>query len=159
MIAGVFVLYISSIYYIYFPFSLYSNTFAKYLYFHSNTFIKMYLYSVFVKLRSICVCIRILLIVFGPRFGVNGDEEICELIDKFVTTSQPDIDDPIFELVNLQIRRHSHTCNKKVKEYRFGYPKPPMRKTTILQPLPTDELTRKQIETYRKQLTYVCSYL
>ena len=36
----------------------YSNTFAKYLYFQSNTFIKhifLILYSVFMKLQSICI--------------------------------------------------------------------------------------------------------
>ena len=96
----------------------------------------------------------------ATKYGVNNDEEICEFIDEFVTCSQPDIDDPFFELVNLQVHRLSHTCKKKkVKECRFGYPKPPMRNTTSLQPLPTDEFTRKQIETYRKNFRLIQEHL
>ena len=77
MIAGVclfsiippFVIYVSILIEMYSKvFKKCSNTFAKYLYFHLNSFIKMYLYSVFVKLQSICTCIRkgLLWKVFDP---------------------------------------------------------------------------------------------
>ena len=42
------------------------------------------------------------------------------------------------ELIGYQLHKHSHTCTKRSKSCRFGFPKPPLDTTRILQPLPRD---------------------
>jgi hypothetical protein len=78
--------------------------------------------------------------------------DICKYVDKFITCRKPsNSTDPDTNLVSLQTDRHSNTCKKKnVKACRFGFPKPPMRKTAILQPLTEPEFSRKEKEKYRK---------
>ncbi|WAQ97286.1 hypothetical protein MAR_029976 [Mya arenaria] len=49
-------------------------------------------------------------------------------------------------LVELQIQRHSHTCQmKKNKRCRFGFPRPILDKTVILEPLSSSEFTKEEI--------------
>ncbi|CAC5420341.1 unnamed protein product [Mytilus coruscus] len=53
--------------------------------------------------------------------------------DKHVTCAK---DEAIPDLINYQTHRHARTCRKKGKSVcRFNFPIPPMRKTTLLQPL------------------------
>jgi hypothetical protein len=93
----------------------------------------------------------------APQYGRESDEEVCQFIDRFITCHSPgeeeeEEESSLAELVPLQTHRHSHTCKKKGREKkcRFGYPKPPMRQTMILQPLTEPEFTRNQQEKYKK---------
>jgi len=56
------------------------------------------------------------------------------------------------ELLGYQLHKHSHTCykkNRKAKICRFGFPKPPLPETMILNPFDKKE-DKKVIETHRK---------
>jgi hypothetical protein len=75
----------------------------------------------------------------APVFGVDKDEDVIAFIDQIITCGKPENDSNLFELVNRQTHRHSHTCRKKSKTVcRFNYPQPPMRSTQILYPLDED---------------------
>ena len=75
----------------------------------------------------------------APEYQVQSDTEVTAFIDKIITCHKPTDNPQLLDLVNRQVHRHSHTCHKNTKaECRFSYPQPPMRKTSILQPLDTD---------------------
>ena len=73
---------------------------------------------------------------------IEGDaEDVIEFIDKYISCSKPKVEsnEEMSALVANQIHRHSHTCRKGRKfQCRFGFPKPPMENTVILEPLPVD---------------------
>ena len=72
----------------------------------------------------------------APVFGV--DEDVSSFIDTIITCRKPDDDTSLLSLVNGQMPRHSHTCQKKLKSVcRFNYPQQPMRSTQMLHPLET----------------------
>lgn len=81
----------------------------------------------------------------SPEY-IEGDEEsikaCAEFIDKFITCARSE-DGEMANLIGYQIHKHSHTCLKNLKKgqkCRFGFPKPPMKKTTVLIPLPKGEI-------------------
>ena len=75
----------------------------------------------------------------APEYQVQSDTEVTAFIDKIITCHKPTNNPQLLDLVNRQVHRHSHTCHKNTEaECRFNYPQPPMRKTSILQPLDTD---------------------
>ena len=75
-----------------------------------------------------------------PKFGVDLDCDIVSFVDKIITCEKPLENPELFTLVNRQVHRHSHTCQKKSKSVcRFNYPQPPMRSTKILYPLDIDD--------------------
>jgi DNA replication protein DnaC len=89
----------------------------------------------------------------APQFGKNSDEEICNFVDKFIMCRKTfdDESESLQDLVQLQTHRHSSTCKKKkLKKCRFGFPKPPMKKTTIVYPLSEPEFSKKDVEKHRK---------
>ena len=66
---------------------------------------------------------------------------VVEFIDKHISCAKPTVesDEEMSELVANQMHRHSHTCRKGRKfQCRFGFPKPPMPSTVILDELPAD---------------------
>ena len=68
-------------------------------------------------------------------------QSVIELIDKYISCAKPTVesDEEMSSLVANQIHRHSHTCRKGRKfRCRFGFPKPPMPETVILEELPVD---------------------
>ncbi|XP_069114560.1 uncharacterized protein [Argopecten irradians] len=75
----------------------------------------------------------------APIFGISSKETIENFIDEHSTcTKQSERQD----LINYQTHRHARTCRKKGKAIcRFGYPIPPMLKTSILEPLSEEECT------------------
>lgn len=82
----------------------------------------------------------------SPAFGTNTEEEICDFVDSYISCFLPASDDPLFNLVKLQIHRHSHTCKRKGKKVcRFGFPKPIFSKTVLLEPLQEPEFNKDQI--------------
>jgi hypothetical protein len=68
------------------------------------------------------------------------EQEICDFIDDYISCAMLDNNDPLFDLVQLQIHRHSQTCRKnKEKKCGFGFPKPLLDRTIIFEPLFTPE--------------------
>ncbi|CAB4005683.1 ATP-dependent DNA helicase PIF1 [Paramuricea clavata] len=87
----------------------------------------------------------------APVFGVDKDEDVVNFIDQIITCRKPDNDTELFDLVNRQTHRHSHTCRKNSKKVcRFNYPQPPMRSTQILHPL--DDNASETVIRTRKEL-------
>ena len=67
----------------------------------------------------------------------NDVEDVIEFIDKYISCSKPtkDSNEGMSALVANQRHRHSHTCRKGRKfQCRFGFPKPPMPNTVLLEP-------------------------
>ena len=72
----------------------------------------------------------------APKYNQDQKDDITQYIDKHVSCSWSS---EAKDLVSLQIHKHSKTCRKKGQPVcRFGFPLPPMRKTTILEPLDED---------------------
>lgn len=72
----------------------------------------------------------------APTYKVSSNEDITEYIDKHVSCSM--LED-VKDLINLQVHKHSKTCRKKGHAIcRFNFPLPPMKSTTILEPLDED---------------------
>lgn len=89
---------------------------------------------------------------------VPGDEESAheciQFIDKFITCSRV-VEDDMRDILQYQVHKHSNTCHKKVgkNKCRFGFPKPPLPETMILEPLPpTASSIQKEIakETWKR---------
>ena len=53
----------------------------------------------------------------APVFGVDKDEDVVNFIDQIITCRKPDNDTELFDLVNRQTHRHSHTCQKTQKKF------------------------------------------
>ena len=71
----------------------------------------------------------------------NDMQCVIEFIDKYISCAKPTVEssEEMSELVANQMHRHSHTCRKGRKfQCRFGFPKPPMPSTVILEELPAD---------------------
>lgn len=90
----------------------------------------------------------------------EGDEDsinaCIKFIDEFITCKR-DEEDGMDTVIGYQIHKHSHTCKKKIRragfKCRFGFPKPPMAKTMILEPFGKDfppEEKRRFVEIYNK---------
>jgi hypothetical protein len=75
----------------------------------------------------------------APILGVHSDCQICEFIDRFISTSVEGVTD---EDLKMQQHRHSkryclQKCGQGRSFYcRFGFPKLPMLETMIIRPLP-----------------------
>ena len=71
----------------------------------------------------------------------NDMQCVIEFIDKYISCAKPTVEsnEEMSALVANQMHRHSHTCRKGRKfQCRFGFPKPPMPDTVILEELPAD---------------------
>jgi hypothetical protein len=82
----------------------------------------------------------------SPEY-IEGDEEseqqCTEFVDKFITCERYE-DGDMADLIGYQIHKHSQTCKKNLRHgqsCRFSFPKPPMKETKILTPLPKGNLT------------------
>jgi hypothetical protein len=70
--------------------------------------------------------------------GIN-EKDVISYVDKHISCHMPSMSDSNDDLCNLiELQKHRHrkrSCFKKhKKECRFGFPKPPMPKTTIMHP-------------------------
>ena len=75
-----------------------------------------------------------------PNYNTHTIEEVTAFVDKYVSCNK----DSNEQLVEFQVHKHSKSCRKKEKAVcRFGFPAPPMNKTTILEPL-SDPSAKKQ---------------
>ena len=99
--------------------------------------IKEYFYRVEFQQRGSPHIHMLVWIEMAPKFEENGDEELCEFIDKHVTCSNQGSNE---DLINYQSHRHARTCRKKNQHVcRFGFPIAPMRSTRILRPFESDD--------------------
>lgn len=81
---------------------------------------------------------------------VESIRRCIEFIDQHITCKR-DSDDDMKLLISFQTHSHTHTCRKggrAQQNCRFGFPRPPMRTTQILQVLPkdTDKAERKRLK-------------
>uniref|UniRef100_A0A3B1IIS5 ATP-dependent DNA helicase n=1 Tax=Astyanax mexicanus TaxID=7994 RepID=A0A3B1IIS5_ASTMX len=70
----------------------------------------------------------------APEFENDQDQDVCDFIDRHISCKLPDPNtDPelnrIVSEVQTHSRNHSKSCKKNNKHCRFGFPKPPMKKT------------------------------
>uniref|UniRef100_A0A8C1LAF7 ATP-dependent DNA helicase n=1 Tax=Cyprinus carpio TaxID=7962 RepID=A0A8C1LAF7_CYPCA len=77
----------------------------------------------------------------APEFENDEDQDVCDFIDKYISCKLPDPNkDPelhrIVSEVQMHSRNHSKSCRKNKKHCRFGFPKPPINRTTITRPRP-----------------------
>ena len=80
----------------------------------------------------------------APTLEINSEEEIVQFIDQYLTCSADHKE--MANLVNLQTHKHSRTCTKQGRPKRtFGFPLPPLPRTTLLYPLAED------VEKYEKK--------
>ena len=70
----------------------------------------------------------------APVYGEVPNSEITEFYDKIISCSS-DVPEDHKEYIQYQIHRHSKSCRVgKARSCRFGFPKPPMDKTCVLEP-------------------------
>ena len=75
----------------------------------------------------------------APKYGKSDCTVVEDFVDKYTTCSEQK-GGSFQNLINYQTHRHAPTCKKKNKLMcRFGFPLPPMPKTTILEPLAEEE--------------------
>ena len=95
----------------------------------------------------------------SPQLEGNTEDAIL-FIDRYISTEKPceEIDDEMSKLVANQMHRHSHTCRKGRKfQCRFGFPKPPMPSTCVLEPImEAEEQAREQ---YKKNYKIIQEHL
>ena len=98
----------------------------------------------------------LLWIKHSPKID-NDVEDVIEFIDKYISCSKPTMEsnEEMSALVANQMHRHSHTCRKGRKfQCRFGFPKPPMPNTVLLEPLPAD-MDANEKSKHRKVYTVI----
>ncbi|VDI54623.1 Hypothetical predicted protein [Mytilus galloprovincialis] len=88
---------------------------------------------------------------YFEQFCEDSDDDVCAYIDRFITCRLPDeSESELFDLVSLQSHKHTKTCRKKGKKTcRFGFPKPPLKKTTILHPLEPPNFSKDEIARHK----------
>jgi hypothetical protein len=87
--------------------------------------------------------------------------EVVNLIDRTISTDVSNLPE---DLRGLQMHRCIKRCKKKSKRSlksaggrcAFGFPRPPMRKTMILDPLPADYDSKKKEGLQRKRRGGLC---
>ncbi|XP_061168811.1 uncharacterized protein LOC133178060 [Saccostrea echinata] len=72
----------------------------------------------------------------APNIESDGEEVVCNFIDKYVTCGIPsDIDDSELRKSVLDVQQHSKnhskSCKKKGSDCRFNFPRPPSQRTFI----------------------------
>lgn len=96
----------------------------------------------------------------APKNGENSESEVCDFIDEYITCKKPNEDESIFDLVQVQKHKHSHTCKKRNKKIcRFNFPRPPMKATTILEPLKQPEVSEEELTKHKQSWMKIHEYL
>uniref|UniRef100_A0A8D8ZHS9 ATP-dependent DNA helicase n=1 Tax=Cacopsylla melanoneura TaxID=428564 RepID=A0A8D8ZHS9_9HEMI len=79
----------------------------------------------------------------------SSEKKVIDFVDSYICCTR-DSTDPYN---SLQFHKHTHTCYKKKNHEnlcRFHFPLPVMPKTTILNPLPKEEISKPMTENYKK---------
>ncbi|KAK0139103.1 ATP-dependent DNA helicase PIF1 [Merluccius polli] len=81
----------------------------------------------------------------APKFEEDDDQIVCNFVSKYITAqlpdprTQPELYKKVTE-VQIHSKNHTRTCFKSLSSgCRFGFPKPPSRKTMITRPGDTDD--------------------
>lgn len=61
------------------------------------------------------------------------------------------------DLTSYQTHGHTFTCRKGGKQCRFGYPLPPMKETTILEPL--KDISDEEFNSHKKNYVKIRNFL
>jgi hypothetical protein len=83
----------------------------------------------------------------APRYGTNENSEVIQYIDKIISCRREVNSQEVNALTDLQLHRHTRTCRKQIRKStvcRFGFPKYPLVKTEILQPLICEPAEKRQ---------------
>lgn len=93
----------------------------------------------------------------APVFEEDDDQTVCDFVSKYITAqlpdphAQPELYKKVTE-VQIHSKNHSRTCFKgRSSGCRFGFPKPPSRKTIITRPGKDD--ASLELETAKRKLT------
>ncbi|XP_078330659.1 uncharacterized protein LOC111107339 [Crassostrea virginica] len=75
----------------------------------------------------------------APKLDQDGDETVCDFIDKYVSCAVPSENEDeelrsIVLAVQQHSKKHSKSCRKKGSECRFHFPRPPSVNTFINSP-------------------------
>ena len=87
-------------------------------------------------------------------------EDTVKFIDRQISTTKlcEDKDDEMSKLVATQMHRHSHTCRKRGKfQCRFGFPRPPMPNTCVLEPV--TDIEEVEWERHKKNHSIIQEHL
>ena len=107
--------------------------------FHPLDVVQDYVYRVEFQHRGSPHIHMVVWINGGPRYGTEPDSLIEKYIDDHVSCSV-DVPQVQSQYVDMQKHKHSRSCRKKGKALcRFGFPLPPLPKTTILEPYEGDQ--------------------
>ena len=107
--------------------------------FHPLDVVQDYVYRVEFQHRGSPHIHMVVWINGGPRYGTESDSIIEKYIDDHVSCSV-DVPQVQSQYVDMQKHKHSRSCRKKGKALcRFGFPLPPLPKTTILEPYEGDQ--------------------
>ena len=75
----------------------------------------------------------------APVYGDVPNSEIADFYDKIISCSS-DVPEDHKQYIQYQTHRHSRSCRVgKARSCRFGFPKPPMDKTYVLEPFTCEE--------------------
>ena len=81
----------------------------------------------------------------APKYPENPIDELTQFLDTHLSC-EFQINSEMEELVNLQIHRHAKSCKKNNKNVcRFHFPVPPMRRTMIIEPLETENISKEEL--------------
>ena len=77
----------------------------------------------------------------APIYGSSKNNKIENFVDKYISCDSSFLDQT---LSKIQTHHHTRTCKKhKNSTCYFGFPLPPMKRTTILERLPNIDKTMK----------------
>ncbi|XP_065942854.1 uncharacterized protein [Magallana gigas] len=92
----------------------------------------------------------------APKLDENGEEEVCNFIDKYVSCAIPsdyedlELKDTVLA-VQQHSKKHSKSCRKKGTECRFNFPRPPSASTFINSPYEEDSIEDNEDATHLKE--------
>jgi hypothetical protein len=82
----------------------------------------------------------------APQYGKDETSDVVKYIDNIICCRRNWDDEEVDSLTSLQIHKHTKSCKKQIRKNtvcRFGFPKYPMIKTEILEPLICDPAEKK----------------
>ncbi|XP_062599557.1 uncharacterized protein LOC134261102 [Saccostrea cucullata] len=82
----------------------------------------------------------------APKLDEDGEDAVCEFIDRYVTCEIPSESQDaelhkIVQDVQQHSKKHSQSCRKKGTDCRFNFPRPPSKKTFLAKPRNFEEDT------------------
>ena len=81
----------------------------------------------------------------APKYPESPIDELTQFLDRHLSC-EFQTNNEMEELVNLQIHRHATSCKKSNKNIcRFHFPIPPMRRTMIIEPLKTENISKEEL--------------